>query len=74
MTFYFRNVYFLEIRICDFSELCNYQVIEPKATTDVSWIYTLLIKKCLRELMICQIIVVALKERASYQPLYLKLE
>lgn len=52
MTFYFRNVYFLEIRICDFSELCNYQVIEPKATTDVSWIYTLLIKKCLRELMI----------------------
>lgn len=47
MTLYFRNFHFFKIWICDFSELCDYQVIEFKATTDVSCI-----KKCLRELMI----------------------
>lgn len=35
-----------------FSEHCNSQVTESKATTDVSCISVLLIKECLRELMI----------------------
>lgn len=52
MTFYFKNFNFLKIGICDFSEHCNYQVIESKATTDMSCISVSLIKECLRELMI----------------------
>lgn len=52
MTFYFRNFRFFKIWICDFSEHCNYQVTESKATTDVFCISVSLIKKCLRELMI----------------------